>query len=178
MASYEFYSKLRNEKGLNDSQVSKITGIGRSTFTDWKNGRSTPKRPKIVKIAEALGVSPDVLDPIDYFAKKETEVSGFVIKGGIGNPVISTINFPQNIHISAHPLLAWLMRMKETWIQRVKDAVANEDYAEAFSAKETADAYEYVAEFIKAAINTGAPEWWFENADTHCLPNKKQKKRR
>lgn len=63
MASYEFYSKLRNEKGLNDSQVSKITGIGRSTFTDWKNGRSTPKRPKIVKIAEALGVSPDVLDP-------------------------------------------------------------------------------------------------------------------
>lgn len=54
---YAKYVKLRDAKGMNDAEVSKITGIPRSTFTDWKSQRSNPKLEKLVKIASALGVS-------------------------------------------------------------------------------------------------------------------------
>ena len=39
---YEEYVKLRDEKGISDYQVSKDTGISRSTFTQWKKGVLTP----------------------------------------------------------------------------------------------------------------------------------------
>ena len=54
---YAKYVKLRDAKGMSDAEVSKITGISRSTFTDWKSQRSNPKLEKLVKIASALGVS-------------------------------------------------------------------------------------------------------------------------
>ena len=41
---YEIYCKLRDEKGCKDADVAKATGITKSTFSDWKNGRSKPKR--------------------------------------------------------------------------------------------------------------------------------------
>ena len=40
---YEIYCKLRDSKGMKDSDVAKATGITKSTFSDWKNGRSNPK---------------------------------------------------------------------------------------------------------------------------------------
>ena len=57
---YEIYCKLRDEKGVKDATVAKMTGIGKSTFSDWKSGRSTPKRDKLYKIAKYFGVSVDV----------------------------------------------------------------------------------------------------------------------
>ena len=36
---YEIYCKLRDEKGCKDADVAKATGITKSTFSDWKNGR-------------------------------------------------------------------------------------------------------------------------------------------
>lgn len=54
---YAKYVKLRDAKGMSDAEVSKLTEIPRSTFTDWKSGRSNPKLEKLVKIANALGVS-------------------------------------------------------------------------------------------------------------------------
>lgn len=54
---YEEYVAIRDEKGMTDYEVSKISGVPRSTFTDWKTGRSKPKLPKLVKIAKAIGVS-------------------------------------------------------------------------------------------------------------------------
>lgn len=59
---YEKYVKLRNEKGVTDYRVSIDTGIPCSTFTDWKNGRSTPKLEKLILIAKYFNVS------IEYFA--------------------------------------------------------------------------------------------------------------
>lgn len=38
-----------------------MTGIGKSTFSDWKSGRSTPKNDKLQKIADVLGVSLEYL---------------------------------------------------------------------------------------------------------------------
>lgn len=60
---YKKYIKLREEKGVTDYRVSVETGITKSTFTDWKNGRSEPKLDKLKKIAEYFGVS------VDYFVE-------------------------------------------------------------------------------------------------------------
>ncbi|MPN19786.1 LexA repressor [bioreactor metagenome] len=58
---YEIYCKLRDLKKYKDADVSKATGITKSTFTDWKNGRSTPKLDKLQKIADFLGVTVEYL---------------------------------------------------------------------------------------------------------------------
>lgn len=57
MFSYSAYEKIRDAKGLRDGSVARIAGITRSTFTEWKAGRSHPKAEKLIKISDALGVS-------------------------------------------------------------------------------------------------------------------------
>lgn len=61
---YELYCKLRDEKGYKDSDVARLTGITKSTFSDWKSGRSNPKNDKLKKIADCLGV------PLEYLMGK------------------------------------------------------------------------------------------------------------
>lgn len=61
MDIYERYCEIRDRKGLKDAHIAEQTGIGRSTFSDWKSGRSVPKREKLEKIADALGVSIEYL---------------------------------------------------------------------------------------------------------------------
>lgn len=51
---YTKYVELRDAKNLNDAKVSEATGIPRSTFSDWKSGRSNPKIEKLIKIAKVL----------------------------------------------------------------------------------------------------------------------------
>ena len=58
---YEHYVELRDKKGVTDYRVSKDTGITKSTFTDWKNGRSSPKLEKVSLLAKYFEV------PIEYF---------------------------------------------------------------------------------------------------------------
>lgn len=60
---YEKYAEIRDREGLNDHQVAKASGVTRSTFTEWKHGRSKPKADKLVKIAAALGCS--IMDLIE-----------------------------------------------------------------------------------------------------------------
>lgn len=62
---YKKYVELRDSKGLTDYKVSLDTGITKSTFSDWKNGRSEPKLEKLSKIADYFGVT------VDYFINKE-----------------------------------------------------------------------------------------------------------
>lgn len=57
MTIYERYCMARDSKGLKDSNVASGTNIGKSTFSDWKSGRSIPKSDKLHKIAEFLEVS-------------------------------------------------------------------------------------------------------------------------
>lgn len=76
---YEEYAKIRDSKGLKDGQISKLTGITRSTISDWKHGRSEPKIDKLEKIAEALGVSlftlmyGEEVTPVDFVAIAKEE---------------------------------------------------------------------------------------------------------
>ena len=78
MTRYEKYCKLRDSKNLKDANVAQATGIGKSTFSDWKSGRSEPKNDKLQKIADFLGVSinyftdEDVERPIGYYLNEET----------------------------------------------------------------------------------------------------------
>lgn len=58
---YKKYAKLRDKKSLTDYSVAVGAGVTKSTFTDWKNGRSEPKIDKLIKIANFLGV------PVTYF---------------------------------------------------------------------------------------------------------------
>ncbi|WP_251392798.1 helix-turn-helix domain-containing protein [Mediterraneibacter agrestimuris] len=58
---YEIYCKLRDAKGLKDANIAKATGITKSTFSDWKNGRSKPKDEKLQKIADYFDVTIDYL---------------------------------------------------------------------------------------------------------------------
>ena len=54
---YQKYVELRDQKGVTDYRVACETGITKSTFTDWKSGRSTPKNDKLEKIAKLFGVT-------------------------------------------------------------------------------------------------------------------------
>jgi len=58
---YEKYANLRSNANVTDSQIAKAIGITRSTFSDWKSGRSNPKFEKLKKIADYFGV------PVTYF---------------------------------------------------------------------------------------------------------------
>lgn len=69
MKLYEHYIELRDKKGVTDYRVSKDTGITKSTFTDWKNGRSQPKVDKLKILADYFGVS------IEYFLEEKEEVT-------------------------------------------------------------------------------------------------------
>ena len=57
MTVYERYCELRDEKGVKDKTVADAIGITRSTFSDWKKGRSEPKADKMIKIANYFDVS-------------------------------------------------------------------------------------------------------------------------
>ena len=56
---YERYVELLKEKGVKNIDVSRATGIPASTFSDWKKGKSSPKREKLDKLAEFFGVTAD-----------------------------------------------------------------------------------------------------------------------
>ena len=60
---YKRYVELRDKKGVTDYKVSLETGIPKSTFSEWKSGRSNPKIEKLKKIADYFGVT------VDYFLK-------------------------------------------------------------------------------------------------------------
>ena len=73
---YEIYCKLRDSKCLKDADVVRSTGITKSTFSDWKSGRSVPKQDKMQKIADYFGVSVDYLmtgeETKGYYLNEET----------------------------------------------------------------------------------------------------------
>lgn len=66
---YTIFKELCDRKGVTPYRVAKDTGIGRSTFTDWKKGR-TPRADKLKKLADYFGVS------VEVFFSEEVPISG------------------------------------------------------------------------------------------------------
>ena len=58
---YKKYVQLRDSLGVTDYRVASDTGIPKSTFSDWKSGRSVPKIDKLLKIATYFGVGIEAL---------------------------------------------------------------------------------------------------------------------
>lgn len=58
---YQNYVRIRDARGLRDADVSKKSGVSTATLSCWKAGAYTPKLPKLLAIADALGVTVDEL---------------------------------------------------------------------------------------------------------------------
>lgn len=58
---YKKFAELLEKSNKTAYQVSKDTGIGQNTLSNWKSGRSKPKADKLKVLADYFGVS------IDYF---------------------------------------------------------------------------------------------------------------
>lgn len=72
MITYERYEEIRNSKGLKNADVARLAKIPPSTFTDWKQGKSTPKYEKMSRIAEILGVTVEYMET-DANSSKDTK---------------------------------------------------------------------------------------------------------
>lgn len=68
---YDKFEQLLKENNVTPYRVHKETGISTATLSDWKNGKSQPKKDKIEKICEYFNV------PLDYFygEAKATELT-------------------------------------------------------------------------------------------------------
>lgn len=53
---YVKYAELRDKRGLTVYRVSVDTDIPKSTFSEWKSGRSKPKVDKLKVLADYFGV--------------------------------------------------------------------------------------------------------------------------
>ena len=53
---YNKYEELLKKTGKTSYQVSKDTGIGQNTLSNWKTGRSKPKAEKLKILADYFGV--------------------------------------------------------------------------------------------------------------------------
>lgn len=79
MFNYEEYAKLRDSMGLTDGKVAALAGFGRSTFSDWKAGRSKPKAEKLEKIRIALGINPDEWMRIQGIEHSDQDDTGLIL---------------------------------------------------------------------------------------------------
>lgn len=80
---FERYSEMLKERGVKNIDVSRATGIPASTFSDWKKGKSSPKRDKIEKIAEFFEINPDWLAGTSDFKTNKEILENFDNKSNL-----------------------------------------------------------------------------------------------
>lgn len=61
--------KLRREKGISAKQLADMVGVSEVSITQYENGKRSPKKATLLKIADALGTSVEYLN-----GKKEIPV--------------------------------------------------------------------------------------------------------
>lgn len=92
---YERYCILRDLKRLTDAEISRICDFSKSTLSDWKSGKGTPKTDKLILIARCLGTTveylmtgekpeipgfePEHLELIELYSKLKTEQKSAVL---------------------------------------------------------------------------------------------------
>lgn len=102
---YADFEKLLREKNLTVYRVAKETGISASTFSDWKNGRSTPKADKLAKIANYFGVGLDEWMGTET-GTRDLELSFLAFREKRMVPVIGVIRAGQPI-VTDETLVGW-----------------------------------------------------------------------
>ena len=92
---YDRYCILRDLKGFTDAEISRICDFSKSTLSDWKSGKGTPKTDKLILIARCLGTTveylmtgekpeipgfePEHLELIELYSKLKTEQKSAVL---------------------------------------------------------------------------------------------------
>lgn len=61
--SFKKLELLVNSRNITFYKLANELGLARSTFSDWKSGKSMPKTDKLIKISNYFGVE------ISYFIK-------------------------------------------------------------------------------------------------------------
>jgi len=89
---YAEYAKIRDQKGLSDYAVAKMSGVGRSTLSEWKKGMHVPSTKNLQRIADILGVS------IDTLCKDEKNIVLNVVKEGSEVKIEATSITPVHRH--------------------------------------------------------------------------------
>lgn len=114
---YDKYAELRDHMGLSDYSVSKKTGVGRSTLSDWKTGKHVPNNENLKKIADFFGVSMEYLlygeENNGYYLDKETAAEAQRVFSDPDTRMLfdaARDSKPENIRLAAE----MLKRFKET----------------------------------------------------------------
>ena len=120
MSTYETYAKIRDEKGLRDSDVCRGAGISSATMSEWKKGRYTPKIDKLSRIAAFLGVTMEHLQtgdvPEPYYLNNETaEIAQWIFDNHDLRLLFESArgNSAENLRLAAQ-LLERMKRTNET----------------------------------------------------------------
>lgn len=71
---YSIFEQLLQKNGVSSYKVAKDTGISQVTLSNWKNGISTPKQDKLIKLAEYFGVSLNYMMGIEENEIHENEL--------------------------------------------------------------------------------------------------------
>ena len=58
---YEIYARFRDAMGMTDYAVSKLTGISRSTLSEWKSGKHNADTATLYRLSKLLGTTVEVL---------------------------------------------------------------------------------------------------------------------
>lgn len=87
---YRSFEQLLRARRVTVYQVAKATGISASTFTDWKNGRSSPKADKLARIADYFSISLDEMLGTSS-GQRTTEASWRAMRDKKRVPVIGVI---------------------------------------------------------------------------------------
>ncbi len=82
---YKIFENLLSARNLKAADVAKGTGISPTVFSDWKNGKSSPKQDKLQKIADYFNVT------IKYLLGLEEDVPIPTKEGSLWIPVLGRV---------------------------------------------------------------------------------------
>ena len=70
--------RIMEEKGMNQAELSRLTGISTRTISDWRIKKTNPGADKIMIICEALGCAPEILlsGEADYMVCRSSTKEG------------------------------------------------------------------------------------------------------
>lgn len=69
---YEKFEELLKLRNLTAADITRMTGISSTVFSEWKKGKSVPKTDKLILISKALGTTVEYL-----MTGEKPEIPGF-----------------------------------------------------------------------------------------------------
>lgn len=69
---YSLFDDLLKSKNMTAADITRMTGISSTVFSEWKKGKSVPKTDKLILIAKALGTTVEYL-----MTGEKPEIPGF-----------------------------------------------------------------------------------------------------